>query len=202
MKDQQTPQTATPTTSPSTATKPDTGQQDFGSNSALSASVGSEEQGSGSATETPPTLTHEQKVQAIVDKMGTNIGTNPLRQEYMEAVRGLTVKKDEMKGQGATDETIGRTLHQMRIDIGKQYKALTPGPLREYILEVNMGRYGNEYGPSVEFLLDKYKGDWAKIIDGACSPNENVDRLLAGFKTWLLGKPGGYVDAAHAEWCK
>jgi hypothetical protein len=191
MKDQQPPQTTQVT--PQT-TGPETTGQDFGSNQTQQGLV----QGGDGSTE----LTTEQKVQAVVDKLGTNIGTNPLRQEYMETVKGLTDQVSTLRQEGKSDEDIARQMHQARIDIGKQYKELTPGPLREYIFEVNTNRYGNEYGPPIEFLLEKYKGDWNKIIEGACSPNENIDRLLAGFKGWLTGKDSNYVNAAHAEWCR
>jgi hypothetical protein len=166
--------------------------QDFGSNT--------ENQASMSATEGDAELTFEQKVQAIVDKMGTNIGTNPLREEYMETVRSLTQEAEVLSSEGKSKEQIARTLHQRRIDIGKEYKGLTPGPLKEFILEVNMDRYGNEYGPSIETLLKKYDGDWDTIIEKSATPNENIDGLLAGFKGWLMKKNPAYIDAAHAEW--
>lgn len=188
-KEQQTStsQTLTTTTDQSTTTS-----QDFGSNS--------ENQESMSGNEESAELTFEQKVQAIVDKMGTNIGTNPLREEYMETVRSLSQEAEVLSSEGKSKEQIARTLHQRRIDIGKEYKALTPGPLREFILEVNMDRYGNEYGPSIERLLKKYDGDWDTIIEKSATPNENIDGLLAGFKAWLLKKSPGYIDAAHSEW--
>ncbi len=31
-------------------------------------------------------------------------------------------------------------------------------------------------------------GDYSKIIEGAESPNGNVDKLLEGFKKWLIEK--------------
>ena len=118
----------------------------------------------------------------------------------METVKGLTKEAEVLRKQGQSDEKIARTLHQRRIDIGKEYKALTPGPLREFILEVNLARYNNEYGPSIELLLEKYDGDWNTIIEKSASPNMDVDRLLAGFKSWLLDKPSDYVDKAFASW--
>jgi len=180
----------TPSTSQTTPTT-ETGQ-DFGSNT--------ENQEALAQTEQDAELTKEQKIAAIVAKMGTNIGTNPLREEYMETVQNLSVEAETMKRDGKSPEEIARTLHQRRIDIGKEYKALTPGPLREYILEVNMGRYGNEYGPSIEYLLKRYDGDWQTIIEKSASPNMNVDGLLAGFKGWLEGKDEQYINAAHAQW--
>jgi hypothetical protein len=146
-------------------------------------------------------LTPTQKALALVAKLGTNIGRNPLRQEYMEAVAAMSAEVEPMRQAKKTDEEIARTLHQKRIDIGKQYKELTPEPLRAFILEINMGRYQNEYGPSVDFLLKKYNGDWSKIIEGACRPNGSVDALLQSFGQWLQTVDAGRLNAWHAQWC-
>jgi hypothetical protein len=112
---------------------------EFGSNQDQTGALES----SASTDTTATALTHEQKVQAIVDKMGTNIGTSPIRQQYKETVRGLPAEAEKMRSEGKSSEEIARAMHQRRIDIGKQYKGMTPAPLRAYILEVNMGRYGN-----------------------------------------------------------
>ncbi|NQX67319.1 cell wall-binding protein [Paenibacillus alba] len=84
-----------------------------------------------------------------------------------------------------SDETIARTLYQTRRDLGVKYKDLTPEELRNYIYEVNTNRYGDPLGPSFESLVEKYNGDYSKIIEKAASPNEDVDKLLEGFKKWL-----------------
>lgn len=146
-------------------------------------------------------LTPAQKAQALVARLGTNIGKNPLRQEYMETVAAMSSQVAPMRAEGKTDEEIARALHQRRIDIGKQYKELTPQPLREFIFEINMGRYGNEYGPPVDYLLKKYNGDWTKIIESSCRPNGSVDTLLQSFGSWLLTIDGARLDRWHAEWC-
>ena len=183
------PQTTESTTVSTPASLQETGQ-DQSSNSEQSALLEEEQQ-----------LTPAQKAQALVAKLGSNIGKNPLRQEYMETVAAMSSQVAPMRAEGKTDEEIARALHQRRIDIGKQYKELTPQPLREFIFEVNMGRYGNEYGPSVDYLLKKYNGDWTKIIEGACRPNGSIDKLLQSFGSWLLTIDAAKLDAWHAEWC-
>lgn len=35
-----------------------------------------------------------------------------------------------------------------------------------------------------------YFGDYSKIIESAKHPNPNVDKLLSGFRDWLINKLG------------
>ncbi len=92
--------------------------------------------------------------------------------------------------QGLSEESIARELSQARRDLGVKYKELTPPELREYIYEVNTGRYKDPLGPKFEDLVKRYDGDYTKIIEAAQRPNPNVDNLLGGFKEWLIKKNG------------
>ena len=63
---------------------------------------------------------------------------------------------------------------------------MTPQPLRDYIYEINLERYGDPLGPSLEQLL-KTKSP-SQIIESASRPNTDIDNLLSGFEQWLRGQ--------------
>jgi len=73
----------------------------------------------------------------------------------------------------------------MRRDLVIKYKDLTPQPLRDYIYEVNLERYGDKLGPTYEYLKEVQLKTDAQIIESAARPNTNVDKLLGGFEEWL-----------------
>ena len=132
----------------------------------------------------------------VVRAIGENIKNNPLRQAYESEVAGLRSKMTQMEAGGSTPEEIARAMWQARRDLGVKYKDLTPKPLRDYIYQVNQGRYGDPLGPSFERLMAKYGGDFGRISDASTRPNPNVDGLLAKFKDWLLQQPDAYVEDA------
>jgi hypothetical protein len=151
------------------------------------------------------------KVDDAIAPMKGNLKQSPLRAEYEGKVAELKKLADDMLSAGKTPEEVARALHQARRNLGVQYKDLTPGPLRKYIYEVNTGRYGDELGPSFEFLVKKYEADLAKagitdqkaifdkIIGASSRPNENVDKLLQNFGDWLKKQPPDYIEKAVAE---
>ena len=130
----------------------------------------------------------DESIDIFMSKFGTSIKSNPLRLEYESKVNGLADVAQDLRNQGKTSEEIARTMWQMRRDLGVQYKNASPPTLKQYIYEVNISRYGDELGPTFDFLLEKYSGDYEKIIEASCRPNSNVDALLGGFKEWLIGK--------------
>ena len=80
---------------------------------------------------------------------------------------------------------MARTLNQARRDLGIKYKNATPQPLRDYIYEINMGRYGDKLGPTYEYMHEiKEKSDM-QIIESSSRPNSDIDKLLSGFEEWL-----------------
>lgn len=89
-----------------------------------------------------------------------------LRKEYELAVRGLSQKADELRSLGKSAEEIARILHAERRALGIQYKNLTPPNLLEEIYLRNLLRYGDKYGPSIEWLLEHGKS-WDDIIESA-----------------------------------
>ena len=151
------------------------------------------------------------KVDETVGPMKGNMKESPLRAEYEGKVAELKKLAESMATAGKSPEEIARALHQARRDLGHQFKDLTPGPLRKYIYEVNLERYGDELGPSFEFLMKKYEKDLAagtiadrkaifdKIIGASSRPNENVDKLLQNFGDWLKKQDPAYIEKALVE---
>ena len=131
-----------------------------------------------------------EEVDDYIASMGESIKSNPLRQEYETAVQNLSSYENQLRCQGLGDEEIARLMYEARRNLGIEYKDLTPELLREYIYEVNIKRYGDPLGGSFEFFVDKYFGDYSKIIESAKHPNPNVDKLLSGFRDWLINKLG------------
>lgn len=70
---------------------------------------------------------------------------------------------------GFSEQTIARTLHQMRRDIGVKYKELTPTAELERITARNIRDYGDPLGPTIDFY--RSRGDsWQQIIESAARP--------------------------------
>jgi hypothetical protein len=61
-----------------------------------------------------------------------------------------------------------------------------PHPLRDYIYEVNRGRYGDPLVPSFEKLSETKPIE--QIIESSSRSNPNIDNLLSGFENWLRGQ--------------
>jgi hypothetical protein len=115
---------------------------------------------------------------------GKGFKNNPLRVEYETKVMGLKQVGDDLLKAGYSEEVVARMLYQMRRDLGIKYKDMTPQPLRDYIYEFNINRYGDPLGPTFEYLMKKGKS-FREIIDSASSPNKKIDELLSGFEDWL-----------------
>jgi len=90
----------------------------------------------------------------------------PLRQAYVNEVKGLEDVALNMRAAGASPEQVARQLHQMRRDLGVRYKGLTPEPQLEAIYARNLEKYGDKLGPTVEWLRAKGKS-WEQIIESA-----------------------------------
>ena len=90
-------------------------------------------------------------------------------------------------------------MHQARRDLGVKYKDVSAPPLKEYIYDVNMGRYQDPLRPSFEYLVGKYNGDYHKIISASTRPNPDINRLLAGFKDWMAGQDEMLLRK-HEDW--
>ncbi|WP_267356486.1 MULTISPECIES: cell wall-binding protein [unclassified Methylobacterium] len=89
-----------------------------------------------------------------------------LRASYEQAVRRLEERAVQMRRDGASSETIARAIHAERLRLSTRFKALTPEPYQSRIRERTIRVYGNENGPSIEFLRAKGKS-WDAIIESA-----------------------------------
>jgi hypothetical protein len=92
--------------------------------------------------------------------------TPALRLQYHAEVVALAAKRDEMVTAGATPEEIARALHKARRDLGVKYKNVTPEPLRSQIYQRNLDKYGDQLGPTIDYLRQSGKS-WEQIIESA-----------------------------------
>ncbi|OAS25992.1 hypothetical protein [Methylobacterium platani] len=92
-----------------------------------------------------------------------------IRASYETAVRNLCGRVAEMKRDGVPAETIARDVHAERLRLAAHFKALTPEPYRTRIYERTVRVYGNDLGPSIEFLREQGKS-WEAIIESAMRP--------------------------------
>lgn len=141
-----------------------------------------------------------EKAAQISEKIGSDIKNHPLRQAYEAEVAGLKEEAEAMAKSGASDESIARKMWERRREIGVKYKNVTPEPLRDYIYEVNTGRYKDPLGPSFDSLVKsaekKMVEPYQMIIDSSSRPNGDVNGLLAKFEDWLTTRDASYLDEA------
>jgi len=93
-----------------------------------------------------------------------------LRIAYETDVRGLGTLEQQLASAGRTEEEIARALSSERRAIGARYKDLTPSAEREAIYARNLKKYGDQYGPTVDYLRSQGK-TWEQIIRGATTPS-------------------------------
>ena len=128
----------------------------------------------------------EAEIKSIInDLQGDGLKNNPLRQEYENKVAGLKEYGEELLASGMSEEQVARTLNQAGRELGIKYKNATPQPLRDYIYEVNMGRYGDKLRPTYDWLVSEKGATNMEIINSSLRPNSNIDKLLFGFEEWL-----------------
>ena len=128
----------------------------------------------------------EAEIKSIIDNLqGDGFKNNPLRQAYENEVAGLKAYGEKLLASGMSEEQVARTLNQARRDLGIKYKNATPQPLRDYIYEINMGRYGDKLGPTYDWLVSEKGATNMDIINSSSRPNANIDKLLSGFEEWL-----------------
>ncbi|WP_253295620.1 pre-toxin TG domain-containing protein [Roseburia sp. MSJ-14] len=121
----------------------------------------------------------------IYNLKGNGFKNNPLRQAYENEVENLKAYGDELLASGMSEKQVARTLNQARRNLGIKYKNATPQPLRDYIYEVNMRRYGDKLGPTYDYLIKVKRKSNMDIIKSSSTPNSNIDNLLLGFEEWL-----------------
>jgi hypothetical protein len=109
--------------------------------------------------------------------LNKNTHTDPVmrvRLRYEQAVRDLRKGAAEMRRCGASAESIARAMHAERTRLATLFKARTPEPYRTRIYARTVRVYGNEIGPSIEFLRASGKS-WNAIIECATRPGPAPD---------------------------
>ena len=133
--------------------------------------------------------------QQLIDSLGSNIKSNPLRQEYEQKVADLSSYAERIQPDMTQDQlrALAEGANQARRQLGVEYKNLTPEPLRDFIYEVNQNRYGDPLGPDVDYLVNQGR-TYTDIIQSAARPNPDVDVLLGKFGNWLKQQPDSYIQ--------
>ena len=96
----------------------------------------------------------------------TESGLPSLRQGYADAVSELRDIGNSLRAAGVDSEQIARAMHANRRAIGEQFKALTPPDKLAEISARNLNKYGDNLGPSVDWLRSQGKS-WDDIIESA-----------------------------------
>jgi hypothetical protein len=94
-----------------------------------------------------------------------------MRRDYEMTVRSFSAQIAPLKLAGNTSEQIARILHEQRRALGSAFKNMTPLELREQIFARNLRQYGDELGPTIDFLRAQGKS-WDAIIESACRPGK------------------------------
>jgi len=87
-----------------------------------------------------------------------------VRGRYVEEVSGIAITVDYMRSIGRKDQEIAETASMMRRGIGAKYKHMTPGVALSRIKDRNRQKYGDELGPTIQWLRDRGT-TWVEIID-------------------------------------
>jgi hypothetical protein len=93
----------------------------------------------------------------------------PLREAYVNEVRGLRAKGEKLLAEGQSPEQVAKTLNSDRRALGIKYKDLTPKPLLEKIYQRNLEKYGDRLGPTIDWLRSRGY-TWEQIMDRASTP--------------------------------
>ncbi len=137
----------------------------------------------------------------VASKIDDDYKNNPLRLEYENKVTGLKEQLQEIlqRNDGVVTEADAKALSEIRRNLGIEYKDMTPGPLRDYIYEMNITRYGDPLGPTWDYLMDTYKGDYRKIAEATTRPNKDINDFLSGFDEWINQKEVEYLLEAELK---
>ena len=110
---------------------------------------------------------------------------NPLRLEYEQKVRELSVVRERLFREGYATEQIAQILHARRRELGVIYKDAAPPLFREYIWYATAQKYGDPLGPDYESLRSRKTLE--QIIESASRPIEDLNNRLTldGFKRWF-----------------
>ncbi len=92
-----------------------------------------------------------------------------IRELYESEVRSLANYAEGLAKSGLGEEEIAREVVFLRRAIGLKYKDLTPPELLDKILKRNFDKYGDYFGPTIDWL--RARGySWRQIIEKAAKP--------------------------------
>ena len=98
------------------------------------------------------------------------------REEYHESLQELYVMISDMRAAGEETEEIARAVSTRRNELRLESYKDDPEGL-EIVKASNLATYGNENGPTPEYLYEKY-GSWETVIEKAISSNPGADACL------------------------
>lgn len=98
------------------------------------------------------------------------------REEYLKQFERIYDLIDEMRAEGRDIEEIARAASALRNEIRLEAYKDDPEGL-EMVKRSNYETYGNENGPTIEYLYEKH-GSWEAILDSAVSSNPGADALV------------------------
>ena len=111
----------------------------------------------------------EECAEQFIQKNG--LKDSSLRCEYEQKVAKLRDLSQKLTAEGKSEEQIARIMHQMRRELGREYKLAAPPLFREYIYAATEAKYGDPLGPSFEMLCQTKS--YRQIIDSASRPIES-----------------------------
>lgn len=105
-----------------------------------------------------------------------------LKNKSMHAIQSAV---EEAKAKGSSLREVAELAHQMRRDVGQTYKNQTPFELRRQIYERNFSQYGDELGPSFEFLVAQNQAQgkssevaYRSIIETSTKSNVRLNKFI------------------------
>lgn len=121
----------------------------------------------GAASDLVAGLASNPKWDNAVSRADGDFGYLPtLRQNYVREVYGLQQSLDVMRAAGTSAEDIARFAYGARTDLKVKYREYTPPEILETINIRNLEKYGNELGPTFDYLIGKGKS-YEQIIESA-----------------------------------
>lgn len=103
-------------------------------------------------------------------------GARAKREAYHAELEALYDRAATMVGEGKSTEEIARALSQLRNEIRLEASADNPEELAA-VKQSNLETYGNENGPTIDWLYAKY-GSWETIIEKSMSSNPGMDACV------------------------
>ncbi len=116
------------------------------------------------------------------------------REEYHAGIQELSQMIADMKAEGKSTEEIARAVSTRRNEIRIESYKDDPEGL-EALKKSNLEKYGNEMGPTPEYLYNRY-GSWGMVISKALSSNEGADACLGLYDEYY----DTYITDTGKEW--